>query len=254
MFGIGLGGVGMGSALNTGGGWSPLSLGDDLLAWWTADRADLITLSGSQVTHWLDVVAGYEVVQALGSSRPVYSATGFNGAPGLTFDSVDDYLHFNLTGQFPAAGNGSELWAVCQQAALAADTSARCVASYGDSNFTADRRLRRSVTGGVNRGQATVGTGAGTLTPTNTTVDLSSRHLIRAMFGAATTTVEVDGGGGASSAAVPSTTALQFAIGSIPNGLGQYWNGKVRDILVAKPLSTEKAAALAAWALPRRMF
>jgi hypothetical protein len=42
-----------------GGGISPVTiLGESLLAWWTADRADLITLSGTQVTSWKDDVWG----------------------------------------------------------------------------------------------------------------------------------------------------------------------------------------------------
>src|SRR5688500_3331977 len=76
-----------------GVGVSPVTiLGASLLAWWTADRADLITLSGSQVTSWKDVVAGYDVVQGVGGSRPLWSATSFNGAPSLTFDAIDDEL------------------------------------------------------------------------------------------------------------------------------------------------------------------
>src|SRR5262245_31893093 len=74
------------------GPFTPASLGASLLAWWSADRGDLITQSGGVVSSWKDSVAAYDCTAA-GSVQPAYSATGWKGAsPGITFDGVDDCL------------------------------------------------------------------------------------------------------------------------------------------------------------------
>ena len=237
----------------SGGGVSPVSiLGASLLAWWTADRADLITLNSTAVTSWKDVVAGYDAVQAVSAARPIYSATSFNGAPSLTFDSVDDEL--TLASQpFPSAASPSEIWGIVQQDALTADTTVRLIAGYGGAASSSRRAIERfSVTSNVAR--STVGDGAAPITATDA-VDFSGRNVVRGTFSAVAESIATNGGAPVSATVVPSTGVSRFRIGSISNtSPGNFWNGKIRDVLVTGSLTTEQAAALLAWALPRRML
>jgi len=236
-----------------GGGVSPITiLGPSLLAWWTADRADLITLSSTAVTSWKDVVADYDAAQGLSAARPLYSATSFNGAPSVIFDSVDDEL--TLASQpFPAGASPSEIWAIVQQDALAADATVRAIAGYGGAASTARRGIERAVVAS-NLARATAGNGAAPVSATDI-VDFSGRHVVRGAFSAIDETIATNGGAPVSAAVVPATGASRLRIGALSNSTpGNFWNGKIRDVLVTGPLTTDQAAALLAWALPRRML
>lgn len=251
-------GIGLGLGLNRvkRAGASPITiLGAKALAWWTADRSSLITLSGSQVTSWKDVVAGYNCIQAVSGSRPLWSATSFNGAPGVTFDSADDEV--TLTGvpvTFPTAAAPGEIWGILQQDALPADASTRRLFAYGGSTNNDSRYATRTVAGGVNRGGLTAGTGASTVSAAETTVNYNTRHVQRSVITGSQIRLAVDNGAMTPDVAcVPSTGTTLVRIGASTSGIG-FWNGKIRDIIVTSPLTTDEAAALLAWALPRRML
>lgn len=236
---------------------SPVSiLGSSLIAWWTADRADLITLNSTAVTSWKDVVAGYDAVQSVSAARPLYSATSFNGAPGLTFDGVDDELTCTSAGLLSALPDGAEAaeaWAITQQNALVADTGAKIMVSWGGAASTSRRGLERIVTTGVNRSRVTTGDGGSTISLSGSSVDLSSRHVMRARWSATDHTIATDGGAGTSGAVVPATTASRLRIGSISNtSPGNFWFGPCRDLLITGALSAQQITDLQAWALPRR--
>lgn len=81
--------------------WEP----SDITGWETSfDAAYMdvrrnLTESGGAVSQWDDVYGNYSFVQGTGSKQPAYSATSFNGGPGLTFDGSDDQLvDANFTG------------------------------------------------------------------------------------------------------------------------------------------------------------
>lgn len=68
--------------------FGPEGIGDllqwgELLAWW--DASEGIAVTGSGVSSWIDRQSAYVLAQATDGARPAYSATGFNGSPGLTF-------------------------------------------------------------------------------------------------------------------------------------------------------------------------
>lgn len=249
---IGGSGINLGSA---GEAWTPLLLGASLLAWWTADRPDLMTLSGAQVSSWRDVVGGYDLVQAVGGSRPTYSATSFNGAPGLTFDGVDDEMTLaTLPAAFPTGAAPVELWGIVQQDALPGDVTARRWFSYGGNTGNDNREARRSVAAGVNKASASVGTGAASAGANSVPADdFTGRHLHRVVITATDITQYVDGVASTPVAAVPATAATRVRVGLSTNGAGP-WNGKGRDKIVTSLLTTDQAAALQAWAMPRRML
>lgn len=241
------------ATLNKGGGVSPITiLGDDLLAWWTADDAASMTLVGSAVSSWRDKKNGYEITQTLSAARPVFSATGFGGAPGLTFDGVDDRLSAESIFGFPSAANGSEIWAVVQQDAAIADTGDRVIIGYGEGT-NATRRVGRAVQSSANRVRTWTGTGSATVAVTELTVAMNSRHVVRSQYTPTTLEVAIDEVAAVGAAAVPATTTTRTRIGSTPASVaGAFWHGHMRDVLVTRPLTTAKADALEAYLLARR--
>jgi len=252
-------GIGLGITTIKNGGVSPVSiLGASLLAWWTADRADLITLNGTAVTNWKDVVAGYDAVQGVSAARPIYSSTSFNGASGLTFDGIDDELTSTdaaLLAALPDGAEPGESWAIVQQNALPADTGARIIVSYGGAVSTGRRGLERIVTTGVNRSRVVTGSGGATVSLSSTVVNLSSRHVMHGRWTATDHGVATDDAVEISGAIVPATAVSRLRIGSISNtSPANFWSGLCRDVLITGPLSADQKAKLLAWALPRRML
>lgn len=81
--------LGLGLPIVGGGGWSPDDLGDALLGWWDAERADLITQSGGAVSAWNDNVAGYSAIQAVTGAKPVWDANSFGGVRNLAIRSTE---------------------------------------------------------------------------------------------------------------------------------------------------------------------
>lgn len=241
----------LGVAHKMGDRWTPIDLGPKLIAWW--DSSQGVSLSGNQVTAWVDRKSGYSASQDVSAARPVYSATSFNGAPGLTFDGVDDNLSL-ASPPFPDAASPSEIWAVVQQDALAADTTFRCVFAYGN-NAATSRRMARDVSGGVNRLSVNVGDGSSNVQIARPAVDFSSRHVARAQVGASAAQAFLDGAAGTSTAAIPATgnTGLP-RIGAHLGGTSSFWNGKIRDVIVTGPLSPDQATALLTFLLARRML
>ncbi|HEV7352580.1 MAG TPA: hypothetical protein VGN74_05565 [Brevundimonas sp.] len=239
------------AALNPGkggGAQTPVSvLGAALKGWWSSDNPARTTVSGVSVTAWADEVAGYVVNPGTSSTRPAVSDAGFGGARAIQFDGVDDYLNMFAPTTFPAGGSASEIWLIGQNTALVTDAGARVGASYGDGVFSSDRRLRRN-TSTTNILQAT----SGNISVAGGGAALTTRHVLRAIFGVSSIAVEVDNLSRDTAAATLSTNRNQFAIGAIPNGSLQFWQGLIRDVLVTDPLTAEQAAWLYQWALPRR--
>lgn len=226
--------------------FSPLDLGSDLLAWWDASQG--VATSGSAVTGWTDRKNGLTVTQALGASRPTFSATDFNGAPCLTFDGADDSLAMGSS-PFPSGADPFEVWVVAQQNTPASDTANRRLLSFGGATSVTRFEIYRQVSGGVNRVTCTAGNG--TIAPPcrNDTTVFSSRHLIRAQVTGTQVISTVDNDAPVAVSVVPALGSASLAIGS-PNNFG----GLLRDILVTKALSAGQAASLQSILMSRRML
>lgn len=243
-------GLGLGIFRQARGGWSPSDLSSSLLAWW--DSSYGVSLSGSQVTAWADRKSGYSVTQGTAAARPLWSATSFGGQPGLTFDGTDDLLNMESL-PFMSGATPGEIWAVVQQDALVADTGARRLISIGGATLSS-RYIRRFVSGGVNRIHSLVGDGTSLVQSGIPAVDASSRHVVRGIFTATSVQAAVDGTASTSAAVVPNTPATRVNIGaSSSSAIGaEYWQGKIRDVIVTLPLTTTQAAQMQAFLLPRR--
>jgi len=237
-----------------GSRWTPLRLGASLLAWWSADRVDLMTLSGSQVVTWLDIVAGYAVTQGVSGSRPTYSATSFNGSPSVTFDGTDDELTLgSVPGTFPTGGTAGEIWALVDQLNLGTDATNRGISGYGGDTNATQRRLLRETLSNNNRAACMVGNGASTATADVLTVDFSGRHVVRAVVGASSTVVTIDGTSGSGASVTPSTGTSRVRLGAVPNTVaGAFFNGRIRDAIFTNALSADQAALLQTYLLNRR--
>ena len=70
----------------TAAAWTPAQLGVDLALWLDANDADTITLNGSNVSQWDDKSGNdRHASQANAANQPVYTASGLNDKPVLTF-------------------------------------------------------------------------------------------------------------------------------------------------------------------------
>ena len=72
--------------------WLPTNL-PNLAMWLDASDPSTLTLVSGAVSEWRDKSGNSRhVSQGVAANRPAYSATSFNGRPGLTFDGVNDGL------------------------------------------------------------------------------------------------------------------------------------------------------------------
>lgn len=227
--------------------WTPNNLGTDLLAFWDAERAATFTLAGSLVTTWADAKNGYAPTQAISGFKPAYSATTFNGRPGVTFDGTDDYLSLESI-PFPVGANACEMWVLAGQSALPADATTRTSFAYGGTVASTRRVLYRAVTSGVNRLRFDVGDGSSAVSLNLLTTDLSGNHLQRGVVSSAQIAVSADGGTELTGAVVPATGSTRTRIGgNTANTAAAFWQGPINAILVTNPLSAPNAALLLAY-------
>lgn len=232
--------------------WTPADLDTSLLGWFSADNSDLIAREDDAVSSWADTVGGYELSQAGETAHPLYSADGFGGSPGIYTDGVDDQLTLASV-PFPVGDEPCEIWAIVDQQSAAGEAGSRTIFMYGGtSNFTA-RKLERVVSGSFNRVQAVVGTGAASQTIRNDDVDFLGPHVVRAIFDAEATSIQIDESEAASVAAAMDTGSARTRLAArTGNTADQFAKIGVRDIIVTGLLDAEQEAAMWAWAMPRR--
>lgn len=215
---------------------APFILGASLLAWWDA--------AYGAGTTWIDRKSGLVLTPTGG---PVWSTSSFNGFPGWTFDGTDDYMTL-ASHPFPSGANPSETFVVFQNSELSASATSRTLFGYGTAGSTG-RSLGR-ITNNVFR--ITVGNGASNLTASST-VTVSSRHVVHAVYGATASTISVDGETPVSVSAVPATGTTRARLGSnLADTATAFWNGVVRDVIVTGPLSVSQRSYVQSFLLSRR--
>ncbi len=232
--------------------WNPLQLGAKLLSWWSADRADLMTVVSDKVSSLRDVMYGNELVQGTAGNRPGYAATGFDGDPCFTFDKdLSQYLSAASVFNLPVGATPSNQWAVTQQDAPNSDISTvRVLFSYGAATSSTRIGLQRSFTTGYDRAAFTGGTGAASVTPRNDAVEFKGRHWLRGRNTGVTLEAFVDGvPSGGPVACVTAIGATKTALGCISNTTpSSFYTGKIRDVLITTDtLTASETAALSRW-------
>lgn len=230
------------------------ALGDDLYEMWDAARGDTVfALTDATYTDavhsWVGIKTGANLAQSTPNLKPKYDPTGLSGSPCLTFNGTSQYLKCTdaaFLALLPKDATLCEIWVLCSQDVAAADATTRHVVGYSASSVINGRSLARLPVGGVNRARAYTGTGAAATTATDTHVDLSGVHVMRGIFGATQTSIDVDGNAPVAATVTPVTsTPTLFMVGSIPAlAASNWWQGKIAAILVTKPLSSDKATAL----------
>lgn len=247
-------GIGLGLTHGGGGGYNPVSaLGADLLAYWDADRTDLMTRDGSNlISSWRDVVAGADLTQPTSTLQPAWSATSFNGAAGVTPDGVDDFLQL-APHPFWTGATAGEIWAVAAQDALVGDTGQKILVAVG-AGSTSGRMISRVVSGAANRMRVQSGDGVAAVTLTGSTIDFSTRHVLHHIVTATDQTGKIDGVDGPGTGAVVSNTNnTRMRLFAFTNtGATLFWQGKIRKLLFTNSLTTDKANALRTWLLTER--
>jgi hypothetical protein len=245
-------GMGMGSGMRprvaatpTPPPWQPSDLGADLLAFWDAEVSANVSLAGSLVTSWVDRVGGYSADQGTSGFRPTYSATSFNGRPGVTFDGTDDYLRTaSLPASLPVGTAGSEIWSLASQDFAGTQAGNQSVLAYGDTGNVNCRRLYRINQTNVSRAAGSVTAGAAV----DTIVDFSGIHVARATFAATTISVAADGNAATTAALAPATASPgAVSLGALTTGANRFWKGPMNAVIVTNPLSAPDAALLLAW-------
>lgn len=71
--------------------WTPAKIATSL--WLDAADDTTVVRTGSEVTRWKDKSSGNDCVQVGATTKPIYTANGFNGLGCLTFDGTDDFLY-----------------------------------------------------------------------------------------------------------------------------------------------------------------
>lgn len=227
-------------------GWTPADLGDALLGQLDAEDTASITQTDGAVSAWDDTVAEVSFVQATADAQPVWSATSFNGRPGITFDGTDDQLTLASV-PYPAGADPCEIWVLADQVVDASSSSQRVAFAYGTGGSVA-RIVRRGVISGVNRAGIGVGDGNAGVFYNNTSVDFSGIHVVRGVVGATASRCDVDGIAGTPSDVVPGTATTRSRIGATSaNTAGNFWQGVINSIFVTAPLTDVQAASLRAY-------
>ena len=76
---------------------------DGIQAWWTSQSG--ITLSGSNVTSWIDLLAGYNLQPTGGSPTYITADPLYRGYPSINFTSAQNLLAGNILNLGTNAGN-----------------------------------------------------------------------------------------------------------------------------------------------------
>lgn len=224
--------------------WAPSDLGASLLGWWDAEVPSTLSLTGSAVNSWTDLVGGYVASQGTAAAKPAWAATSFQGRPGITFDGTADFLS-RVGSPFPTGATPAEYWALVSQDAIVSDATTRRAFATGNTN--AGRGVAYSGGGGQFRLLAYVGTGAGsTFTPQVN--GFTGYHVVRAQFLANGASVSMDNGTAQTSASVtPASSTTNLGIG-VGEGLASgFWSGSINSIVVTGALTASQAASLYAF-------
>jgi hypothetical protein len=218
--------------------FTPAALGSDLLAWW--DSSTGVALSGASVTSWTDKVGSLAPAQGTAASQPQYSATSFNGKPGISFDGTADHLTVSSVGSLPTGTAQLDMYAVVDQQAT--DTTARRLFGYGAGNDAQSCGLFRRITSSQSFLAAYASNGTSPF-PTNAPGLFTGRTAGAGFVRADSVQSWQNGGYSAIVAVVPNVATVRTVIGT-NTAMTLFHQGVIRDIIVTAPLNYGRREAM----------
>lgn len=219
--------------------FTPASLGSDLISWW--DSSSGVGLSGSAVTSWTDKVGSLAPAQGTAANQPTFSATSYNGKPGISFDGTADHLTVTSVGSLPTGTAQVDMFAAVDVAAVAA--SSRRIFNYGAGNDSQSCGLFRRVTSSQDFAAAYASNGTSAI-PVNAPVAFAGRSAIAGFVRADGVQAWHDGQYSTITALVPSVGTTRTVIGVNTALSGSFWSGTIRDIIVTLPLNQGRREAM----------
>lgn len=234
--------------------FSPLALGDKLVAWWDAEEYASLTLASGLVTTWAPKIGAGNYTQATTTNKPAYDATGFNGRPCVTFDGVDNFMaQASGVGPFPTGASiDHEIFILEQNDTADADTAGDIFFTFGGATQATCVRMSRAVSGGNMRRTFSVGSGAAGVVATETTVARAVPHLFSARIYAGGAAMAVDKRAEQVISVAHSISSSRARLGSSEaTSPGSYANTRLNSIILTTALTAAERAAMKDWGCAR---
>jgi len=92
-------------------GFSPKSI-SGLYSWYDASQSSQVTLNGSTVSEWKDIVGGRHLSQATAANQPAYTTAGQNGRNCITYSGSGKALRASVAADWEFLHDGSSQWAM----------------------------------------------------------------------------------------------------------------------------------------------
>lgn len=215
--------------------WTPAKIATSL--WLDAADDTTVVRTGSEVTRWKDKSSGNDCVQVGATTKPIYTANGFNGLGCLTFDGTDDFL-YSLAGITSGTytGDFNVFWVATNTA-----NGGTIITERASANVVLSQWLNYFGTPYISSNGATVGS--------NHRIGLSNYNLLSASGGVVSHfhTADIRDRLWLNGLSIPvldgTATNINgsagYRIGAREGSAGQRWPGKIMEILVlARTVST----------------
>lgn len=198
--------------------WTPALATVAPLALFEAGWGITADASTGAVSAWLSRYGTPSASQATGASQPIWSATGRNGCPTLTFDGTDDYLTVANISSFPTGGNATTMIVMGTNTGLS-----KSLFGYGSGGAGADRRVQTSGTPPT----TFVSVGIQGTTYQSTTLWAGYDRLVSWRFSTSTSILNIDGAADeAAATGTPATVITRCRIGAnVSLTASSFWNG-----------------------------
>lgn len=169
------------------------------------------------------------LAQATGANQPSWGLTNFkSAAAGVGLDGSNDYMSVASTTGLPTGSSAGEIWAIVNQTTTASTTDDLTIIAYGGTSAGTYRAIQRVVVDGVNRVRVT----DGTVSVTDTMIDFSGIHYIRAWFDGSLMGLAIDGNDVGSTALTPATGTSILTLGIATTATGATWGGEIANFMI----------------------
>jgi hypothetical protein len=229
-----------------------------------AEKTSQLALTGSNVTSWTASGSATLIPTDLSGTlaQPQYSATSFNGRPGVTGNGTTQYLEVTtgISGM-PTGSTACEIWVIANQPDADSVTNTRHFGGWGNTATTAvrARSIYKTRTSTIASLTILCGNGSGvdvqTLTPAAS--GFVGRHVARGVWSGTTFTPHLDGVAGTANTETTNTLAARFRLFADPTNSGGgpvqfYSNATINAYMVLPILTADQITAMTAWCNQRK--